>query len=244
MLVARNTKNEIKVEINLNLSSYFSKTSTNSPSNSANEQSECRITPECSKTVDYMIISESTLNVENLRILKVIQLHFSCRSCEGINKLFAVMFPDNEISFNLKLSKTKYAYLMNYGIAPHFKSNLLKSINNSSFYSLSFDESLNNVLQSCQMDINIRYWNEAKNVVETRYLDSKFVSRLNADNLFEQLEYVLKELSESKILHLSMDGPSVNWNVLDKLDNYLNEKDIPSTIQIGSCHQHILHGIS
>ena len=38
-----------------------------------------------------------------------------------------------------------------------------------------------------------------------------------------------------------MDKPSVNWNVLDKFDNYLNEKDIPLTIQIGSCNQHILH---
>ena len=71
----------------------------------------------------------------------------------------------------------------------------------------------------------VRYWNEAINVVETRYLDSKFVGRPNVDNLFEQLEYVLKELLESKIVHLSMDGPSVNWNVLDKLDNYLYEKD-------------------
>ena len=68
--------------------------------------------------------------------------------------------------------------------------------------------------------------------METSYLDSTFVSRPNADNLFEQWECALKELSESKILHLSMDGPSVNWNVLDKLDDYLNEKDIPSTIQI------------
>ena len=71
----------------------------------------------------------------------------------------------------------------------------------------------------------VRYWNEAINVVETRYLDSRFVGRPNVDNLFEQLEYVLKELLESKIVHLSMDGPSVNWNVLDKLDNYLYEKD-------------------
>ena len=57
------------------------------------------------------------------------------------------------------------------------------------------------------MDINIRYWNEAKYAVETRYLYSKFVSRPNGDNLFEQLEYVLKKLSKSEILHLSMDGP-------------------------------------
>ena len=135
-----------------------------------------------------------------------------------------VIISYSEISFNLKLGKTKFAYLMNYGIAPHFKSNLLKSLNNSSFYSLSFDGSLNDVLQSFQKDMIVRYWNEGKNVVETRYLDSKFVSRTNVDN-FEQFEYVLKELLESKIVHLSMDGPSVNWNVLDKLGNYLYEKD-------------------
>ena len=70
-----------------------------------------------------MIISESTLNAEILWTLKVIQLHFSFRSCEAINKLFEVMFP--EISYNLKLGKTKCAYLMNYCIAPHLKSNLL-----------------------------------------------------------------------------------------------------------------------
>ena len=140
-----------------------------------------------------MIISEYTLNAEISWALKIIQSHFSFRSCERINKLFAVMFPDIEMSFNLKLGKTKCAYLINYEIARHFKNNLLKSINNFSFYTLSFDESLNNVLQSCQMDTNIRYWNEAKNVVETPHLDSKFVSRLNTGNLFEQLEYVLKE---------------------------------------------------
>ena len=68
------------------LSSYFSKTSiTNSrPSNSASEQSECRITPSCSKTLDHMIISESTLNVKILWTLKVIQSHFSFRSCEEL----------------------------------------------------------------------------------------------------------------------------------------------------------------
>ena len=72
-----------------------------------------------------MIISESTLNAEILWTSKVIQLHFSFRSCEGINKLFEVMIPDSEISYNLKPGKTKCAYLMNYCIAPHLKSNLL-----------------------------------------------------------------------------------------------------------------------
>ena len=38
-----------------------------------------------------------------------------------------------------------------------------------------------------------------------------------------------------------MNGPSVNWNVLEKLDDYLMNKDLPETIHIGNCNQHILH---
>ena len=37
-----------------------------------------------------------------------------------------------------------------------------------------------------------------------------------------------------------MDDPSVNWNVLEKVDDYLMNKDLPETIHVGSCNQHIL----
>ena len=47
------------------LFSYFSKTSrTNSTPSSVSEQSECRIRPLCPRTLDDMIISESTLNTD------------------------------------------------------------------------------------------------------------------------------------------------------------------------------------
>ena len=39
-----------------------------------------------------------------------------------------------------------------------------------------------------------------------------------------------------------MDGPCVNWNVLEKLDDYLMNKDLPETTDIGGCNQHIFHG--
>ena len=39
-----------------------------------------------------------------------------------------------------------------------------------------------------------------------------------------------------------MDGSCVNWNVLEKLDDYLMNKDLPETIHIGGCNQHIFHG--
>ena len=151
------------------------------------------------------------------------------------------MFPDSEVASKHILDKTKCAYFMNYGIAPHFKNILTKAITESPFYSLSFDESLNAVIQSCQMDITIRDWDDVKNLVQTQYFDSKFLQRPNAEMLFEKIKEFLTELDESRLVQLSMDGPSVNWNVLEKLDDYLMNKDLPETIHIGNCSQHILH---
>ena len=63
------------------------------------------------------------------------------------------MFPNNDIVSTFKLSKTKCAYLVTHGIAPWVKSNLQVEVSNSQFYNVSFDESLNVVLQENQMDI-------------------------------------------------------------------------------------------
>ena len=54
--------------------------------------------------------------------------------------------------------------------------------------------------------------------------------------LFETIKESLTELDESRLIKRSMDGPSVNWNVLEKLDDYLMNKDLPETIHIGSCN--------
>ena len=39
-----------------------------------------------------------------------------------------------------------------------------------------------------------------------------------------------------------MDGPNVNWKVLEKLDNHRIENDFTKTLNIGSCSQRIIHG--
>ena len=40
-----------------------------------------------------------------------------------------------------------------------------------------------------------------------------------------------------------MDGPNVNWDVLNKLDNKLVENRFSKTPNIGSCAQHVVHGV-
>ena len=56
---------------------------------------------------------------------------------------------------------------MSHGFAPHFKELLSKMIDKSPYNSLSFDESLNKVLQNGQMDINVRFWNVEEGKAET-----------------------------------------------------------------------------
>ena len=85
------------------------------------------------------------------------------------------------------MGKTTSKYVILYGLAPHFKSRLREVIDSSICYSLSFDGSLNSVEQKCQIDINFKFWNECRNIVETRYYDSKFLDRTNAENLFESI---------------------------------------------------------
>ena len=81
-------------------------------------------------------------------------------------------------------------------------------INNFPWYSVSFDESLNKNQQTCQMDVNFRYWNDENNIAETSYLDSKFLLRPNAKNLKCELVASITGLDMAKFLQLLLDGPN------------------------------------
>ena len=68
-------------------------------------------------------------------VLKLMTAHFSYRSCLKISELFNSMFPESEIAKCFKLSKTKSAYYVVYGLGPYFKEELLQSI--TIFFSLT-----------------------------------------------------------------------------------------------------------
>ena len=73
------------------------------------------------------------------------------------------MFPDSTISHKFSTGKYKARHMIIYGIYLSFKQKLKSMINNSPWYSISFDESLNkNQQQKCQMGVSLRYWNEEK----------------------------------------------------------------------------------
>ena len=92
------------------------------------------------------------------------------------------------------------------------------------------------------MDVVIRCWDESNNVTQTRYLDSMFLNQPYAEELLSSICESLTNLREDKLLHLSVDGPAVNWKVLKLFDKKLESKDLPKTLNIGACSKHSVHG--
>ena len=93
------------------------------------------------------------------------------------------MFHDSQIARSFQLSTTKCSYLVNFGIASQFCQELVDGTKRSPFISVSFDESLNDVLQKEQIDVIIRFWNVIAEKIEVCYMGSKFLKRPNAINL-------------------------------------------------------------
>ena len=65
---------------------------------------------------------------------------------------------------------------------------------------------------------------------------------MSAQDLFKEFQEALKDLRESSMLQVSMDGPNVNWALYDELRKHCKREELPSVINIGSCGLHIVHG--
>ena len=127
------------------------------------------------KTVDKLIINEdNTLNAEIFWCLRIVLTHESYNLCSYLVPLFQRVFAGHEVTGHFVLGKTKSRYTMLYGIAPELKKMLYYYVNQSPYFSISYDESLNSELQMCQMDVVLRFWNEKNGQVETKYFDSQF----------------------------------------------------------------------
>ena len=99
---------------------------------------------------------------------------------------------------------------------------------------VSFDESLNDITQTCQMEILIRYWDINDNV-KVRYWRYSFLGHSTHSDL-------LKHFNES--VRIRFNG----WTC-SKLEilwythhTHRSECELPQLINIGSCSLHTVHG--
>ena len=50
-----------------------------------------------------------------------------------------------------------------------------------------------------QMDVGVRYWNNRKNIAETRYFDSKFMRQPNAYVLLKNLDESISSVNRGAV---------------------------------------------
>ena len=161
---------ENHINVNTNLSSVFS---SNSMKSVTNTQSK----------VSNFAISLEAFKAEIRWVLKSVISGYSNNSSANLNNLFSCMFPDSQLAKSFKLGADKMRYSIDFGLAPFFKSLLYEDIKKLCCFVACFDESLNPVTQTCEMDIVICFFNESKNLVESQYWNSKYLGHGTAADL-------------------------------------------------------------
>ena len=193
-------------------------------------------------TLDTFIVNSDTIKAEIIWSLKSVMNGFSNRANDELHETFAAMFPDSQIAKSFSLARTKSMYTVVYGLAPHFKSVLLSDLERSDIHVFSFDESLNEVTQTCEMDLYARFWEPSSNRVETRYFGSSFLGHSTHQDLYTHFVDLTKDLNSTKLYQISMDGPNVNVKFYKEYVSHLNEECHHQLLDIGSCSLHIIHG--
>jgi len=180
------------------------------------------------------------LNAEIIWTLHCIKNHYSYSSNQGIDKIFRAMFKDSQFASLFSCGEKKTAYYSTFGIGPYLKDCLHEELVKEDAYVLLFDESLNQMTQTKQLDIHVRYW--SKDRVKTMFFTSVFLGHSTAEDLLEVFKSNMQPLKLCKIYQVSMDGPNVNFKFFDNLQKHIaTEFQNKQILNIGSCSLHTVH---
>ena len=211
------------------------------------------VTNVCVATTIHSGASISTANIashvttnehwraEVLWAMKVVSSHYSYVSCTDSDHLLQLMFPDSSIAKSFHCGEKKCAYVVCHGLAPYFSQQLKDQLRLLDSFVILFDESFNPVTQSKQMDIHVRFFDDASCEVRTRYFASAFLGHATAAGMVDVFVEKCTALNLSHMIQLSMDGPNVNWSFYSKLMAEVHDDRHRKLIDIGSCGLHVVH---
>lgn len=193
-------------------------------------------------------MSQMVLKSELVFLMTTLRGHVSARASEMLARQSVNIFPDSKIAQEMALGRTKYGYLLCFGLSPFLQNRIVKEVKSTPFCAM-FDESLNKISQKSQMDIIVRwfriwwisislnrisncciskfrFWSSISHEVVTKYYDSAFLRRTRATDLLEAFTQSLNDIGTRQLLCVSMDGPSVNWKFMSLLSQRRNEQGL------------------
>ena len=129
MLVEQNTPNfEKAMETQTAVGAYCVKPGASASSTTRQPNDQSASTSTSQPAISQTMTSSDVLSSEVVWSLKCMDSHYSYHSCANSGDVFRKMFPDSNIASKFTLGETKAAYLITFGIAPYFKSLLVREI--------------------------------------------------------------------------------------------------------------------
>ena len=168
-LISHQSKSKKHLNYMKNMSAFLTapkpKSSSGHKSSASNEANTSKDN-EGSKqqsTLEVIVNNSDKLKAEIVWALKSVYSGYSYNSSKDMPFLFHTMYSDSKTTKDMTMGADKFRYVFNFGIAPIFKSMLTESIKLSGCYVVCFDESLNNEIQNCEMDVLIRFFDAKDN---------------------------------------------------------------------------------
>ena len=185
--------------------------------------------------------TEKVRRAEIMNALHTVDANISFSSASGDNDRFRQMFPDSQVAKKYQMGETKMKYLVQFGIAPHIKSLILKDFEHTPF-SFKFDETTTSQTKK-QYDAYVTYFSKTMQQVLTTYAGSVFVGHCTDAHLLEHFRGFMRELKldTNYLLSIGMDGPYVNLSFERKLREELQVSKGNNFLSIGSC---VLHTVN
>ena len=119
------------------------------------------------------------------------------------------MFPNSKIVSQEKACRTNYMYTINFGLTQYFREILYDETVAFEWHSISFDESLNEVVLEFRMCIIGKFLDNISNDVQVQFWNSMFLGQSTSRTLL-LLKHVtdgLSGLDPTKNALNSIDGP-------------------------------------
>ena len=107
-----------------------------------------------------------------------------------------------------------------------------------------FDEGLNDVLQSCDMDVLLRYFDLGDFTVKIRYYDSLFFGDATHQKTIQckTIQWWDEAVRCEKVIQISMDAPCMNRKFLEEVSQERKAGKQYQLIHFGGCGLHTIHG--
>ena len=79
-------------------------------------------------TLDLIVHAKEELQTEIRWAIATVMYNLSSNAALNMTQLFGSLFPDSKIGKDVTLGRTKISYIMNFRLAPYFKSLLIEEI--------------------------------------------------------------------------------------------------------------------